>query len=146
MAHNFSVENLKASPKNGIFSMSPVPLTYKSPMAWSRTSQEPARKWMVQIVYLAFFNLTINVLRDQGLGTPLKRLMSRRIRCFLPVAEKPLASRTLKNKHVSSPLKLKRMQQKAWYDRIAKFLSSLNLKRVARLQSDKGYEKVGIVK
>ena len=115
-------------------------------MAWSRTNQEPARQMDGSDRLPGFLNLTINVPRDQGPGSPLQRLMSRRIRCFLSVAEKTLASRTLKNKDVSSPLKSKRMQQNAWYDRVAKFLSSLNLKRVARLQSDKGHEKVGIGK
>ena len=101
--------------------MAPVALTYKSPMAWSRTSRFLACKKDGTDPLLGLLNLSINVLRDQCLGSPLQRLMSRRIRCFLAVAEKPLASRTLKNKHVLSPLKLKRMQQKAWYDRVANF-------------------------
>ena len=71
-----------------------------------------------------------NVPRDQVLGSPLQRLMSRRTRCLLPVAKKLLAPRTLNNRHVSLRLKSKRMQQKAFYDRGSKPLPPLILCRL----------------
>ena len=94
---------------------------------------------------LGLLNLR-NVPRDQVLGSPVQCLMSRRTRCLLPVAKKLLAPRALNNKHVSSHLKSKRMQQKAFYDRGAKPLPPLNPQQVVRLQTNKGYDKVGIVK
>ena len=94
---------------------------------------------------LGLLNLR-NVPRDQVLGSPMQRLMSRRTRCLLPVAKKLLAPRALNNKHVASHLKSKHMQQKAFYDRGAKPLPPLNPQQVVRLQTSKGYEKVGIVK
>ena len=48
--------------------------------------------------------------------------------------------------NVSSCLKLKRQQQKASYDQHAKPLSPLRPQQVVRLRTDKGYEKVGIIK
>ena len=48
--------------------------------------------------------------------------------------------------NVSSRLKLKCQQQKAYYDQHAKSLSPLHPQQVVRLRTDKGYEKVGIIK
>ena len=48
--------------------------------------------------------------------------------------------------NVSSRLKLKCQQQKASYDQHAKPLSPLRPQQVVRLRTDKGYEKVGIIK
>jgi len=94
---------------------------------------------------LCLLNLR-NVPRDQVLGAPAQRLMSRQTRGVLPVAKKLLTSKTLKSRHVSSRLELKRQQQKAYYDQHAKPLPPLNPEQVVRLQTNKGYEKVGIVK
>ena len=94
---------------------------------------------------LCLLNLR-NVPRDQVLGAPAQRLMSRQTRGVLPVAKKLLTSKTLKSRHVSSRLELKRQQQKAYYDQHAKPLPPLNPKQVVRLQTDKGYKKVGVVK
>ena len=94
---------------------------------------------------LGLLNLR-NIPRDQVLGSPAQRLMSRRTRGVLPVAKKLLTPKALNSRHVSSRLELKRQQQKAYYDQHAKPLPPLNPKQVVRLQTEKGYEKVGIVK
>ena len=94
---------------------------------------------------LGLLNLK-NIPRDQVLGSPAQRLMSRRTRGVLPVAKKLLTPKALNSRHVSSRLELKRQQQKAYYDQHAKPLPPLNPKQVVRLQTEKGYEKVGIVK
>ena len=87
-----------------------------------------------------------NVPRDQTLSSPAQRLMSRRTRCILPVAKKLLTPKALSSGNVSSRRKLKRQQQKAYYDQHAKPLSPLpDPQQVVRLQTDKGYEKVGII-
>ena len=87
-----------------------------------------------------------NVPRDQLLGSPAQRLMSRRTRCVLHVAKKLLVPKALNTRHVSSRLKLKRQQQKSYHDQHAKPLLPLRSQQVVRLQTDKGYQKVGVVK
>ena len=94
---------------------------------------------------LGLLNLR-NVPRDQVLGSPAQRLMSRRTRCVLHVAKKLLVPRALNTRHVSSRLKLKRQQQKSYHDQHAKPLLPLRSQQVVRLQTDKGYQKVGVVK
>ena len=84
--------------------------------------------------------------RDQVLGSPVQRLMSRCTRYLLPVAKKLLAPRALNNKHVFSRLKSKRMQQKASNDRGAKPLPPLYPQQVLRLHTSRGYKKVVIVR
>ncbi|KAL9960046.1 hypothetical protein ACROYT_G033443 [Oculina patagonica] len=94
---------------------------------------------------LGLLNLR-NVPRDQILGSPAQRLMSRRTRCVLPVAKKLLTPKTLISRDVSSRLELKRRQQKSYFDQHAKPLPPLSPQQVVRLQTDKGYQKLGIVK
>ena len=72
--------------------------------------------------------------------------MSRRTRCVLPVGKKLLIPRALNTRHVSSRLKLKRQQQKSYHDQHAKSLLPLRSQQVVRLQTDKEYQKVGVVK
>ena len=152
MAHNFPVENLEALPKNGIFIMSPVASPYypqsnglvENVVKQAKNLLDKCKKDGSDPL-LGLLNLR-NVPRDQVFGSPVQRLMSRRTRCLLPVAKKLLAPRALNNKHVSSHLKSKRMQQKAFHDRGAKPLPPLNPQQVVRLSTSKGYEKVGVVK
>ena len=73
---------------------------------------------------LGLLNLR-NVPRDQVLGSPAQRLMSRRTRCVLPVARKLLIPKALNTRHISSRLKLKRQQQKSHHDQHAKPLLPL---------------------
>ena len=94
---------------------------------------------------LGLLNLR-NVPRDQVLGSPAQRLMSRRTRCVLHVAKELLVPKALNTRHVSSRLKLKRQQQKSYHDQHAKPLLPLRSQQVVRLQTDKGYQKVGVVK
>jgi len=94
---------------------------------------------------LGLLNLR-NVARDQVQGSPAQWLMSRRTRCVLPVARKLLIPKALNTRHVSSHLKLKCQQQKSYHDQHAKPLLPLRSQQVVQLQTDRGYQKVGVVK
>jgi len=94
---------------------------------------------------LGLLNLR-NVPRDQLLRSPAQRLMSRRTKCVLPVAKKLLTPKPLNSRHISSRLKLKHQQQKSYYDQHAKPLPPLRPQQVVGLETDKGYQKVGVVK
>ena len=94
---------------------------------------------------LGLLNLR-NVPRDQTLGSPAQRPMSRRTRGVLPVGKKLLAPKALDTKHVSSHLELKCQQQKTYYDQRARPLPPLKAQQVVRLQTNKGHEKPGVIK
>ena len=94
---------------------------------------------------LGLLNLR-NVPRDQVLSSPAQWLMSRRTRGVLPVARTLLIPKAPNTRQVSSRLKLKRQQQKSYHDQNAKSLLPLRSQQVVRLQTDKGYQKVGVVK
>ena len=94
---------------------------------------------------LGLLNLR-NVPRDQALGSPAQRLMSWRTRCVLPVARKLLIPKALNTRPVSSHLKFKGQQQKSCHDQHAKSLLPLCSQKVVRLQTDRGYQKVGVFK
>lgn len=94
---------------------------------------------------LGLLNLR-NVPRDQLLRSPAQRLMSRRTKCVLPVAKKLLTPKPLNSRHISSRLKLKHQQQKSYYDQHAKPLPPLRPQQVVGLETDKGYQNVGVVK
>ena len=71
--------------------------------------------------------------------------MSRCTRCVLPVARKLLILKVVNTRHVFSRLKLKNQQQKSYHDQHGKPLLPLHSQRVVRLQTDRGYQKVGVV-
>lgn len=93
---------------------------------------------------LGLLNLR-NIPRD-SLGSPAQRLLSRRTRTTIPIAKKLMQPRPLSNLKTSSQLKKKRFQQKKYYDKTAKDLVKLNPDQVVRIQTDKGFDKIGVVK
>ena len=96
--------------------------TFLSPMVSQRMQSNKPRaslrsvRKMVPTPYLAFLTSGLlnlkNVPRDQVLGSPALRLMSRHTRCVLPVAKKLLVPKALNTMNVSFRLKLKYQQQK----------------------------------
>jgi len=81
----------------------------------SQRMQSKAKNLLEFRPLLGLINLR-NVPRDQVLGSPAQRLMSRRTRCLLHVAKQLLVPKALNTRHVSSRLKLKRQQQKSYHD------------------------------
>ncbi len=73
-----------------------------------------------------------NIPRDCQFGSPSHRLLSRRTRTTIPISEKQL--------------KKKRNQQKKYYDKTAKDHDKLKANQVVRLETDKGFDRVGVVK
>lgn len=94
---------------------------------------------------LGLLNLR-NTPRDDVLGSPAQRLLSRRLRSSLPTSNKLLTPKPLSNKQVSSRLKNARQQQKQYFDKAAKKLKPLTPNTVVRMQTDKGFQKLAVVK
>ena len=80
-----------------------------------------------------------NIPRDSTLGSAAQRLMSRRLHSPLPI------NPNLLKPEISSKQTL-RNQQKQHYDKSAQDLFNLKEGDQVRLQTDKGYDKVGYVK
>lgn len=121
------------------------------PQAWLRIKGNKPRncltnvRSMTQMFCLAFLNSS----RDQTLGVPecAQRLASlcsvwctARSGVFFQLLRSSLLPVPATTNIFSMQMKLKRMQQKASYNRAAR------PQQLVRLQTDKGYEKVGIVK
>lgn len=87
-----------------------------------------------------------NTPRDMVLGSPAQRLMSRRTRTTLPICKKLLRPKAKATTKVKSQLRKRRTSQKHYYDRTSKPLTPLVPDQVVRLQTTKGYDKLGIVK
>ncbi len=128
--------------------MLPVALIFLSPMVWLKILLSKPRTCLTNAIRMALTRCLAfrNVPRDQILGSSAQQLMSRRTRCVLPVAKKLLTPKTLNSRDVSSRLELKRQQQKSDYDQRAKPLPSLSPQQMVRLQTEKNYQKLGIVK
>jgi hypothetical protein len=95
--------------------------------------------------YLALLN-SRNVPRDSTLGSSAQRLMSRRTRTTLPTAPSLLQPKSLSHKRVHFQLRKKRKQQKEYYDKSAKPLSILKPNQTVRMQTDRGFDRLAIVK
>ena len=95
--------------------------------------------------YLGLLNLR-NIPRDEKLGSPSQRLFSRRTRTTIPIAKKLMKPKAFSSKEISTQLQKKKDQQKRYYDKTAKDLDSLKPGQVVRLQTDKGFNRIGKVK
>ena len=95
--------------------------------------------------YLALLNVR-NIPRDSTLGSAAQRLMSRRLNSPLPINPNLLKPEIIPGKQVQNRLCALRNQQKQYYDKSAQDLFNLNEGDQVRLQTDKGYDKVGYVK
>jgi transposase InsO family protein len=86
-----------------------------------------------------------NTPRDEVLGSPAQRLMSRRLKSTIPCSDKLLKRQQSNDSLVKDRLNEKRQQQKRFYDKQAKSLLALDNGDVVRMQTSKGYDKLGFV-
>ena len=129
MVHNSQVGNSRALPANGVWSMLLAAPTFLSLMVSQRMQSNKPRTCLRNKKddsdpLLGLPNLR-NVPRDQVLGSPAQRLMSRCTRCVLHIAKQLLVPKALNTRYVSSRLKLKRQQQTSNHDQHAKPLLPL---------------------
>ena len=89
--------------------------------------------------YLAL--LLIRNIPRPGLQSSAERLFSSHTRSILPTSETSLKPRTVYN--VSENLKRIRSQKKQYYDKTAKPLTSLKPKDTVRIETEKGFTKIG---
>lgn len=94
---------------------------------------------------LGLLNLR-NTPRDTHLGSPAQRLLSRRTRTTLPASNKLFKPSVVKPRQVSHQLAKCRQQQKTYHDKRAKTLPTLSPGDVVRMQGNKGFNKVAVVK
>lgn len=95
-------------------------------------------------LYLGLLNLR-NTPRD-GMGSPAQRLLSRRTRTTLPTSTKLLKPKSLNTTQVSKQLKAARQQQKRYHDKSARNQRPLKPNETVRMQTDKGFQKLAVVK
>uniref|UniRef100_A0A3P9QD55 Gypsy retrotransposon integrase-like protein 1 n=1 Tax=Poecilia reticulata TaxID=8081 RepID=A0A3P9QD55_POERE len=96
-------------------------------------------------IFLSLLNLR-NVLCDTVLGSPAQRLMSRQTRTTLPLPKELLAPDMCNPEDVSAKLLNKTLAQKVYYDRMSQPLQPLKKGQVVRLQTPKGYDRMGTIK
>uniref|UniRef100_A0A8C9ZVM9 Integrase catalytic domain-containing protein n=1 Tax=Sander lucioperca TaxID=283035 RepID=A0A8C9ZVM9_SANLU len=96
-------------------------------------------------VFLNLLNIR-NIPRDQALGSPAERLMSRQTRSALPVSNKLLEPAQKNTKQVTALLQNKRLAQKQYYDASSRPLQPLAEGQVVRMQTTKGHDRLGTVK
>ena len=94
---------------------------------------------------LGLLNLR-NTPKDSNLGSPAQRLMSRRTQTVVPTSKKLFAPKVIPCNRVFQSIRKKRQQQKMYYDKSAKILRTLRENQVIRIQTTKGYDKLGVVK
>ncbi|RXN21973.1 Transposon Ty3-G Gag-Pol poly [Labeo rohita] len=87
-----------------------------------------------------------NIPRDQTLGSPAERLMSRQTRTTLPISKSALVPASKNNISVKEQLSKKRQCQKTYYDKSSKALRPLLQGEVVRLATSKGHDRIGLVK
>ncbi|XP_077973432.1 uncharacterized protein LOC120337686 [Styela clava] len=97
------------------------------------------------VILYALLNQRI-ISRDDVLGSPAQRLLARRIKTNLPIAKSLLEPKVVPTTQVHAQLTHKRMQQKKYFDKTAKSLPPLQRGDKVRLQTDKGYNIIGIIK
>lgn len=93
--------------------------------------------------YLALLNQR-NIPRENALGSPAKRLMSRNTRTLIPQSVKARKPECIEN----VPIKLKtlRLQKKQYYDKHTRKLNTLKSGDIVRMQTKKGYKQLAVVK
>ncbi|XP_051984856.1 uncharacterized protein K02A2.6-like [Xyrauchen texanus] len=87
-----------------------------------------------------------NVPRDETLGSPAERLMSRQTRTPLPISKSILVPSSKDNVAVKTQLSKKRHCQKTYYDKSSRALRPLIKGEVVRLATSKGHDRIGLVK
>ena len=95
--------------------------------------------------YIALLNIR-NTPRDQVLGSPAQRLQARRLKSKLPTASQLLAPKVINPLTVNEQLLQKRSQQKKYYDKSARPLTSLQTGDQVRVQTKIGHASLGVIK
>ena len=80
------------------------------------------------------------------MGSPAQRLLSRRTRTTHPTSTKLLKPKPLSTSMVSTQLKEVRQQQKQYHDKSARHQRPLKPSEVVRMQTDKGFQRLAVVK
>ncbi|KAK5883110.1 hypothetical protein CesoFtcFv8_019475 [Champsocephalus esox] len=96
-------------------------------------------------VFLNLVNLR-NIPRDLTLGSPAERLMSRQTRAAIPVSTKLLQTNPKDAQLIRTQLLNKRLILKRHYDISSSPLKPLAEGQVIRMQTPKGYDRLGVVK
>ena len=86
-----------------------------------------------------------NTPRDEVLGSPAQRLMSRRLKSTIPCTDDLLKSQQLDGSLIKDCFNQKREQQKKFYDKQTKSLPALESGDVVPMQTPKGYNQLGFV-
>ena len=86
-----------------------------------------------------------NTPRDNVLGSPAQRLMSRRLKSTIPCPGDLLKCEQINGSLVKDRLNQKRQQQNKFYDKQTKCLPALESGDVVRMQTPKGYDQLGFV-
>lgn len=92
--------------------------------------------------YLALLNVR-NTPRDNILGSPSQRLLSRRTKTHLPTKED--LSHNAQHQIIHDRLTQLRNQQKQYYDKTARPLTQLKSGDIVRMQTPSGYDKKAVV-
>lgn len=95
-------------------------------------------------IYQNLLNIR-NIPRDKILGSPAQRLMSRATRNPVFTNQKLLKPAPRQTKIVKAQLYKKRNQQKKTYDKHARPLEPLKVNQTVRIQTPKGYDRLGKV-
>ena len=95
-------------------------------------------------VYLSLLNWR-NIPRDNVLGSPAQRNMSRRTRTLIPVHETLLKPSVTDSETVQYRLSEKRQEQKVQHDKGSRLLPSLQVGDPVLIQAKKGFHKPGVV-
>lgn len=96
-------------------------------------------------LYLNLLNIR-NIPRDEILGSPAQRLMSRVTRTNMPISKQTLKPRSKDTVKVKAQISKKRQMQKVYFDKRSKPLSPLQKSQVVRMQTAKGHDKIGVVR
>lgn len=108
----------------------------------ARDAEEMQERWN-RCIYFALLNQR-NTPRDEVLGSPAQRLMSRRLKSTIPCADDLLKPEPFNGRVIKDRLNEKRQQQK-FYDKQAKCLTRLKKDNVIRMQTNKSYNQLGFV-
>jgi transposase InsO family protein len=93
--------------------------------------------------FLALLN-SRNIPRDNNLGSPAQRLLSRKTRTLVTQSQSLLKPKVINN--VQKNLKKVRDEKKRYYDKQSHNLKPLKQGDTVRIQTTKGYNKLGVVK
>ncbi|XP_048248911.1 uncharacterized protein K02A2.6-like [Haliotis rufescens] len=119
--------------------------THKTSSPGYPQSNGLAEKAVQSDPYLAILNQR-NTPRDQVLGSPAQRLMSRRTKTETPMSSKLLSPVIRKPSSIYKRLVELRGQQKQYFDKTAKLLPRLEPGDKVRILTNNGFDRLGLVR